>query len=564
MCPKCQQTVDSDEPFCPRDGTRLLTRSVYEQISSQTDPLVGTRVAGRYLVIKKLGEGGMGDVFLAEHEEIEKRLALKVLKQEYASRPETVVRFKQEAISASRIKHPNVLDVFDFGQLEDGRFYLAMELLEGRDLADVLASERVLEPVRCVRLGLQICRALAAAHARGVVHRDMKPENVFLVHTLDGEELVKIVDFGIAQLRGLGEGASGISQRKLTKTGMVFGTPEYMAPEQAAGKQIDQAIDVYSVGILLYEMLAGRVPFYGDTFMAVLTAHITQPVPPLREVSPSVRASVELERAILKALEKDPRARHASMAAFADALIATPEASTEAPLPLVRPAAEPPVVETQAQAGARVERAQRAAEGSAATQLALEAPAKSPGRRPLWVGLGVGLVAFGATAAVFAVRSRPVDRREAAPVPTGVSSRVEPSAVPGASVLPAVSAQASRAPSLVVGGPLEPVVIHVTTNPPGAVLKKKEGESLLQVCAVTPCDYPAQPDERLEFVAEKGALRGTGGVLARTAQTLDIALKPTAGAAPHGGATRTNNCEFCVPKGDPDCIKVIRPCDKPP
>jgi len=195
--PKCQQTVEGDDPFCPRDGTRLLKRSVYEQVALSTDALVGQRVAGRYLVIRRLGEDGMGDVFLAEHEDIEKRLAFKVLKHEYSSRPDMVVRCKQEAVSASRIKHPNMVEVFDFDQVDDGRFYLAMEPPEGTDLADVLAAETVVQPRRAVRIALRVCRALAAAHAKGVVQRDMKPENVFLTRTADGEEIVKVVDFGL-------------------------------------------------------------------------------------------------------------------------------------------------------------------------------------------------------------------------------------------------------------------------------------------------------------------------------------------------------------------------------
>src|SRR5262245_13931760 len=208
------------------------------------DPLIGTTVAGRYKVIKPLGEGGMGQVYLAEHVAIEKRIALKVLHAEYAHKGDIVARFQQEAISASRIKHPNVLDVFDFGQLDNGCFYLAMEFLEGNDLAGEIQRAKVLDPVRGLRVALQICRALAAAHNKGVVHRDMKPENVFLQHTGDGEEIVKIVDFGIAQLRTNEEAAAASTKRRLTRTGMIFGTPEYMAPEQAAGKKTDLRSDV--------------------------------------------------------------------------------------------------------------------------------------------------------------------------------------------------------------------------------------------------------------------------------------------------------------------------------
>src|SRR5688572_17519349 len=190
-------------------------------MTAPSDPLVGSVVAGRYKVIKLLGEGGMGAVYLAEHFAIEKKVALKVLHPEYATKGDIVTRFQQEAISASRIKHPNVLEVFDFGQLDSGAFFLAMEFLEGNDLADEIQKHRVLDPVSGLRYALQICRALAAAHAKGVVHRDMKPENVFLQRTADGEDIVKIVDFGIAQLRTNEEAAAGAKQRRLTRTGMI-------------------------------------------------------------------------------------------------------------------------------------------------------------------------------------------------------------------------------------------------------------------------------------------------------------------------------------------------------
>ncbi|HMJ15050.1 MAG TPA: serine/threonine-protein kinase, partial [Polyangiaceae bacterium] len=201
-------------------------------MTESADPILNTLVAGRFRVLRLLGEGGMGQVYLAEHEAIEKKVALKVLRPEYSTKPDIVLRFQQEAISASRIKHPNVLDVFDFGRLDNGCFFLAMEFLEGNDLADELVRQRTLDPERGVRIALQICRALGAAHARGVVHRDLKPENVFIQRTGDGEEIVKIVDFGIAQLRSPEEAAqTEPKRRRLTRTGMIFGTPEYMAPE---------------------------------------------------------------------------------------------------------------------------------------------------------------------------------------------------------------------------------------------------------------------------------------------------------------------------------------------
>jgi serine/threonine-protein kinase len=300
---------------------------------SEEDPLIGQLVAGRYRVVKRLGEGGMGEVYLGMHEAIEKKVALKVLRREYSQKPDIVTRFQQEAISASRIKHPNVLDVFDFGQLDNGCFFLAMEFLEGNDLADELLRARVLDPVRGLQIALQICRALAAAHGKGVVHRDMKPENVFLMRTADGEEIVKVVDFGIAQLRTTEEAAaSEPKRRRLTKTGMIFGTPEYMAPEQAAGKRADHRVDVYAVGIILFEIFTGAVPFTGDTFMAVLAAHLNDEAPPMTQVAPDLAISPQLQLAIMRALKKKPEERYGSMNEFAQALIATPEAAGLGPM----------------------------------------------------------------------------------------------------------------------------------------------------------------------------------------------------------------------------------------
>jgi serine/threonine-protein kinase len=292
-----------------------------------SDPLVGRLVAGRYRVLKPLGEGGMGQVYLAEHEAIEKKIALKVLRPEFSRKEDIVSRFQQEAISASRIKHPNVLEVFDFGRLDGGEAFLAMEFLDGHDLADELSRSGILDPSRALPIAMQICRALAAAHARGVVHRDMKPDNVFLQRTVDGE-IVKIVDFGIAQLRSTEEAAqSEPRRRRLTKTGMIFGTPEYMAPEQAGGRATDHRVDVYAVGVILYEMFSGAVPFTGDSFIAVLSAAVHEPPPLLTAVNPELRISAGLQEVIMRALAKKPSDRFATMNDLMTAILATPEGS---------------------------------------------------------------------------------------------------------------------------------------------------------------------------------------------------------------------------------------------
>jgi serine/threonine-protein kinase len=300
------------------------------------DPLIGQLVASRYRVLSQLGEGGMGNVYRAVQESIEKKVALKVLKAEYSSSPDMVVRFHREAVSACRIKHPNVVDVFDLGQLSDGRFYIAMDLLEGRDLGQVITQGGPLVPARAVHIALQICRALNAAHQSGIVHRDLKPENIFLHLTSDGDEIVKIVDFGIAHLLAQSAsqstppplapsapdadlpGADG--DRKLTRVGTVFGTPEYMAPEQAEGVHIDHRADIYATGIIFYKMLTGKVPFTGSSFLEIISKHVGEEPPRMSKVNPELAIPRELEQVVLKALAKRPEDRFENMARFAQAI----------------------------------------------------------------------------------------------------------------------------------------------------------------------------------------------------------------------------------------------------
>ena len=313
------------------DARALRTSAPFSSVHGPSpppdnDPLIGQLVTGRYRVKARIGEGGMGTVYAAEHEAIEKKIALKVLHHQYSQNQTVVERFKQEAISASRIKHPNVIDVFDLGQLDDGSCFIAMEFLEGQDLGDALASRGAFSPEESVRITSQIARALSLAHSRGVVHRDLKPENVFLQHTTEGDDVVKIVDFGIAQLRRDDTPKEEEARpRRLTKTGMIFGTPEYMAPEQARGRQVDERADVYSAGVILYELLSGAVPFTGESFLDVLNQHVMAPVPSLSSQTEGLSISPLLESAVMRSLAKEPSERFASMKEFIACLGETPE-----------------------------------------------------------------------------------------------------------------------------------------------------------------------------------------------------------------------------------------------
>lgn len=303
------------------------------------DRLIGSNLDARYHIERKLGEGGMGVVFLARHIVIEKLVAIKVLKREVAREHNVVKRFVQEAKAASRVSHPNIADVTDFGTTPDGLTYSVMEYVEGVTLNNVIKRGPVPVP-RAVHIVQQIARALAAAHAKGIVHRDLKPENIFLIEREGKKDFVKIVDFGIAKVTSL----RGTAGPRLTRAGTVFGTPEYMAPEQAAGRtDTDHRVDVYALGIVLYEMLTGQVPHKKDSVIKTLTAQINDPVSPPRRLSPELQISDEFERALLKALAKDREQRYQTMDEMAEAIAAAARSlpSVGAGPPPAQPAAPP-------------------------------------------------------------------------------------------------------------------------------------------------------------------------------------------------------------------------------
>jgi len=281
------------------------------------EDLVGTVLADRYRVVKVIGDGGMGSVYLGEHVTIRKKVALKVLKHELCREQTHVDRFLQEARAASMITHEHVVDIVDFGPVPGGSVFFAMEYLEGEDLSSVLRRERRFPWARARELMLQIVRALKAAHARGIIHRDLKPANCFLVKRSDDRDFIKLLDFGIAKVTDE-TGESG----GLTRTGAVFGTAKYMAPEQACGEPADARTDVYAAAICLYEFLTGVVPYDGDNFMRVLSRHLTEPLTLPSTMAPDARISPVVESIIVKALAKKPDDRFQSMAEFEQALLA--------------------------------------------------------------------------------------------------------------------------------------------------------------------------------------------------------------------------------------------------
>ncbi len=366
------------------------------------DPYLGTVVADRYRVLSKLGEGGMGVVYLAEHIIIEKKVALKILSEDFARKADLVQRFMQEAKAASKIGHENIVDITDFGETPSGSVFFTMEYLEGSDLAGHIRKGGPIAFPRTRHVVTQICRALGAAHAKGIIHRDMKPENVFLIEREGEADFVKILDFGIAKMNTMEEGA------RLTRTGMIFGTPEYMSPEQAKGDRPDHRVDIYAVGCILYEMLTGDVPFHADTFMGVLTKHMFEAPMPLNQRAPQANIPADVEAVVMKALAKDRDQRFQTMKEMSVALAACGGYSAEEGW-----GNEPSQVITRDDASVRLRMSSHMATAGApgtAQTIAPAAPAPQ-GRRNLWLGAAVAAVVLvgGGAAAIAMLRPKQVD-----------------------------------------------------------------------------------------------------------------------------------------------------------
>ena len=243
----------------------------------------------------------MGAVYQAEHTALKKTVAVKVLNQEMASHREAALRFEREAMVSARIVHPNVVSATDSGRLPDGSLYLVLEYVSGRSLRELIDAERRLPPQRALAIGAQIADALAAAHRADIVHRDLKPSNVMLLREENNTETVKVLDFGLARIAGQGQSSPG---EPLTRTGSVFGTPEYMSPEQARGEVVDHRADLYALGVILYELLSGRQPFMAPELVAILIKHIQEPPPALPDDVPEAIASY-----VMSLLDKDPKRR---------------------------------------------------------------------------------------------------------------------------------------------------------------------------------------------------------------------------------------------------------------
>jgi serine/threonine-protein kinase len=305
FCSRCFRRYHEDHRFCPHDGTQLLERPDIRRIRSKPTEHVGLMIGGRYQVRGLLGKGGMAEVFLAQDKTTGEPVAVKIMNSRHLKDPMKKARFMLEATAGAKVVHENLLTVLDVGLRDDGAPYLVMEYLFGESLGDWLARERAMPPAQGIPLVRQIASGLAVAHREGVIHRDIKPGNIFLLGEKGSPYCAKVVDFGFARLTEM---------KGLTQAGMAVGTIEYMAPEQAVGDAPEPRTDMYGVGVLMYRMFSGRIPFSMRDDAELLAHHLIEPPP--RPALPPDPLSPRLEAVILKAMRKRPENRYASMASL--------------------------------------------------------------------------------------------------------------------------------------------------------------------------------------------------------------------------------------------------------
>jgi serine/threonine-protein kinase len=309
ICLRCGSKFGSRAEYCPHDGSLLVSD---DEIA---DPLLGAVLLEQFRIEEQIGTGGMGTVYRAHQTTVGRDVAIKVLRLELARDEHAVFRFEREARVAISLDHPNLVRVFLSGRLTDGRLYIVMELLEGRSLADELDEHGSPSLERALIMIMKLCAGLGAVHAAGVVHRDIKPENIYLVQRGKDTDFVKLVDFGIARVLQ----AEGIGPTT-TQSGRVFGTATYISPEGATGEEVDQRSDIYSLGVLTYQLLTGELPFDGKTAGAVLMQHVHQDPPPLQTTGRGVEVPDDVARVVMRSLSKDPDARQQTLAEFLDSL----------------------------------------------------------------------------------------------------------------------------------------------------------------------------------------------------------------------------------------------------
>src|SRR5688572_19536146 len=308
-CEACGHENIEGARFCAKCGA---LQPVHE---AAPDPMIGQLIGGRYRITAVLGEGGMGMVYVGEQQmgSTVRKVAVKTLHQHLSKDPSVLARFHRECGTVAQLEHPNTIKFYDFGATQDGTLYIAMEFVKGEPLAKVIESQGAMSSERTLKILRQICGALEEAHDQGVIHRDLKPENVILTERAGETDFVKVLDFGIAART---ESADAQREAKLTQQGMVLGTPPYMSPEQFTGKALDARSDIYSLGVMAYEMLVGKLPFNADTPWQWATQHMSVQPTPFEVSAPSRELPIGMRQAIMKSLEKDREKRQATARDF--------------------------------------------------------------------------------------------------------------------------------------------------------------------------------------------------------------------------------------------------------
>ena len=476
--------------------------------SGAPDPLIGRVIADRFRITALIARGGMGKVYQAEQSPLGRLCAIKVLNPNYNgdADPEFHKRFFREASITSRITHPNSVTIFDYGKTDDDVYYMVMEYLDGQTLHQALRDAGTFHEDRVGRIAQQICRALREAHALDVIHRDLKPANIFLTKHGDGEDFVKVLDFGL--VKHLGERP----EEQLTQTGLFMGSPKYMAPEQIQGGHVDARTDVYSLGIMMYELLAGKVPFERASSVNILMAHVGEPPPPMRLVNPNLLCSPVFEDLVMRCIAKDPAERYRTMDEVLKAIKSAHGVSMTGQLAAVNssgafqpvPTGAPPPVRSSVPAfaaasisgsgaarivggsGSHTPMGMLRADGSGAVD---SAPySEQPRRSKAWIAVGVLVAAvLGGVLGMAAFRMTGAG---------GIGSLVSPTTPPGtgaeipSAVASSTLAQVVPVPSAAIATPLPATSAHraftikVTSDPPGASVREDANE----LCAPTPCD----------------------------------------------------------------------------
>jgi serine/threonine-protein kinase len=465
------------------------------------DPLIGRVINERFKIVSLIARGGMGKVYRAEQAPLGRACALKVLNANYSGEndPEFHKRFFLEASMTSKLTHPNTVTIFDYGRTDDDIYYMAMEYLEGHTLHRAIKQAGRFPEERTAHVARQICRALREAHSLGIVHRDLKPANVYLVEHGDEPDFVKVLDFGLVK-------NTADASEELTQAGLFMGSPKYMSPEQIGGEKVDGRTDIYALGIMMYEMMTGRVPFDSATSVNILMAHVKETAPPMRQLNPEVQVSAAMEETIARCMAKAPDDRFRSMDEVLGALkrigtstVAISSSASE-PHPLAATGSGPQRTGNVANVGASTgsHSVRRAAlpggvsvsspsEGSFPSPLSLPsqappagipAPSLPPGRGGSKGTLVIAVLgALAAAATIAFVALRPAPGAPAQATQSGTPSL--PSQSPAATVAAPAPAPAPSAPPAAAL-----VKVRVNSDPDGASVK----EDGVELCSGTPCD----------------------------------------------------------------------------